>query len=311
MELRHLRYFVAVADEQNFTRAARRVGITQPSLSSQIRQLETEIGTPLLRRETRGVELTDAGKLMFEEARLILTEVERAKTGVVRRARGETGKINIGSAGATYFHPLIPAIIREFSKEYPEVVLVPEESNTSLLLARLRAGAIDLAFVRPPFADTNGLRFEPLVKERMLIVLPAAHALARSKSAPLSALAQERIILFTRRLNPPVYDAILAAFVRAGFSPRLTQEAPQVPSAIPMVAAGLGVTLVPESLSRLRLDGVVFVPVEGPALLSEICLAYRRTQRSAAVRNFVTAARRQVAKRSHELRDSSLRRGAG
>lgn len=100
MELRHLRYFVAVADERNFTRAARRLGITQPSLSSQIRQLETEVGAPLLRRETRGVELTDAGKLLCEEARVILSSVERTKTGVARRARGETGKINIGSAGA-------------------------------------------------------------------------------------------------------------------------------------------------------------------------------------------------------------------
>lgn len=312
MELRHLRYFVAVADERNFTRAAQRLGITQPSLSSQIRQLETEVGTPLLRRETRGVELTDAGKLMFEEARVILTQVERAKTGVARRARGETGMINIGSAGATYFHPLIPAIIREFRKEHPDVVLTPEESNTSLLLARLRAGAIDLAFVRPPFSDTHGLRFEPLVKEPILMVVPAAHPLAHSKSAPLSALAQEPIILFTRTINPSVYDAILATFVRAGFSPRLGQEAPQMASAIPMVAAGLGVTLVPECMSRLHPDGVAFVPVKGPALPAEICLAYSRTQRSAAVRNFVTVARRQkqIAARVAKPGDSSPRQGA-
>jgi len=299
MELRHLRYFVAVADELNFTRAARRLGITQPSLSSQIRQLETEMGTPLLRRETRGVELTEAGKLMFEEARVILAGVERAKTGVARRARGETGRINIGAAGATYFHPLIPAIIREFRKKHPDVVLTPEESNTSLLLARLRAGAIDLAFVRPPFSDTDGLRFEPLVKEPILMVLPAAHPLARSKSAPLSALAKERIILFSRTINPSVYDAILAAFARAGFSPHLAQEAPQVASAIPMVAAGLGVTLVPESMSRLHPEGVVFVAVDGPALPAEICLAYRRNHRSAAVRNFVTVARRQAQIAAH------------
>jgi DNA-binding transcriptional LysR family regulator len=137
------------------------------------------------------------------------------------------------------------------------------------------------------------------VKERIVMVLPAAHPLAHSKSAPLSALAQESIILFTRTINPPVYDAILAAFVRAGFSPRLGQEAPQVPSAIPMVAAGLGVTLAPESVGRLRSDGVVFVPVEGPAPPAEICLAYRRHPRSAAVRNFVTVARRQAQIAAH------------
>jgi DNA-binding transcriptional LysR family regulator len=141
-----------------------------------------------LRRQTRGVELTEAGKLVFEEARVILTGVDRAKTGVARRARGETGRINIGAAGATYFHALIPAIIREFRKKYPDVVLTPEESNTSLLLARLRAGAIDLAFVRPPFSDTDGLRFESLVKEPILMVLPSAHPLAHSKSAPCRRL---------------------------------------------------------------------------------------------------------------------------
>jgi DNA-binding transcriptional LysR family regulator len=313
MELRHLHYFVAVADERNFTRAAQRLGITQPSLSSQIKQLETEMGTPLLRRETRGVELTDAGKLMFEEARVILADVERAKVGVGRRARGETGKINIGSADGTFFHPLIPTIIHEFKKQYPEVVLTLEESNTTLSLARVRAGAIDLAFVRPPFYDINGLRFEPVVKEPVLMVLPAEHPLGRSKSAPLSALAQERIILFTRTINPPVHDAILAAIARAGFSPHLAQEAPQVASAIPMVAAGLGVTLVPKSMSRIHPDGVAFIPIEGPSLPAEICLAYRRTQRSTLIRNFVTVARRQaqIATRAAEPRDSSLREGAG
>ena len=294
MELRHLRYFVAVAEDLNFTRAAKRLDITQPSLSSQIRQLEKEMGMPLLRRETRGVELTDAGKLMLEEARAILRDVERAKIGVARRARGETGKINIGSAGGTYFHPLMPAIIREFKMGYPDVVLAPEESNTSLLLARLRAGAIDVAFVRPPFSDMDGLKFEMLVREPILMVLPEEHPLALSKSAPLSALAQELIILFPRAINPAVYDAILAAFVRAGFTPRLGQEAPQVASAIPMVAVGFGVTLVPESMRHVHPDGVVFVPVEGPALAAEICLAYRKTQRSAAVRNFINVARRQA-----------------
>lgn len=294
MELRHLRYFVAVAEVLNFTRAAQRLRISQPSLSSQIRQLETEMGTALLRRETRGVELTDAGKLMFEEARAILTEVERAKMGVARRARGETGKINIGSAGATYFHPLIPAIIREFRKEHPDVILTPEESNTSMLLARLRAGAIDLAFVRPPLSDTDGLKFEPLVKEPILMAVPAGHPIAPLKSASLSALAQDCIILFTRTINPAVYDAILTAFGQVGVRPHLAQAAPQVASAIPMVAAGLGVTLVPESMSCIRPDGVVFVPVEGTALSAEICLAYRRTQRSATVRNFVTVARGQA-----------------
>src|SRR5580693_8158378 len=145
MELRHLRYFVAVAEELNFTRAAERLGINQPPLSLQIRQLEKEMGTPLFRRKARGVELTNAGKLMLEEARIILKQVEQTKIGVRRRGRGETGRVNVGSSGGTYFHPLIPAIIREFRMHYPDVMLFPAASSTSLLVARLRAGQIDAA----------------------------------------------------------------------------------------------------------------------------------------------------------------------
>ncbi len=142
MELRHLRYFVAVAEELNFTRAAKRLGINQPRLSLQIRQLEKEMGTALFYRRTRGVELTTAGKLLLEEAYVILKQVEQVKVGVRRRARGETGRINIGSAGGTYFHPLIPAIILEYRTHYPDVVMFPQASVTSLLVARLLAGQI-------------------------------------------------------------------------------------------------------------------------------------------------------------------------
>ena len=154
MELRHLRYFLAVAEELNFTRAAEKLGINQPPLSLQIRQLEKEIGTPLFRRNPRGVELTNAGRLMLEEARIIFRQVERAKTGVQRRGRGETGRITIGSSGGTYFHPLIPTIIREYRTHYPDVVLFPAASNTPLLVVRLQAGQIDVALLRTPISDS-------------------------------------------------------------------------------------------------------------------------------------------------------------
>lgn len=294
MELRHLRYFVAVAEELNFTRAARKLGINQAPLSTQIKQLERELGTPLFRRETRGVQLTDAGRLLLEEARLILTQVERTKSDVTRRARGETGRINIGSSGGTYFHPLIPTIIHEYGEQYPEVILAPEASHTCLLIARLHARAIDLAFIRPPVSGSEGLKCEPLVKESTVMVLPAGHALAGSRSAPLSALAKERFILFPRMLNPGNYDAIVAACHRAGFDPILGQEAPQIVSTLPMVAAGLGVSLAPQSMMRLRIEGVAYVAIEGPAPPAEIHLAYCRDERSPTVRNFVAIARRRA-----------------
>jgi len=292
MELRHLRYFLAVAEELNFTRAAERLGINQPPLSLQIRQLEKEIGTPLFRRNPRGVALTSAGRLMLEEARIILRQVERAKTGVQRRGRGETGRIIIGSSGGSYFHPLIPTIIREYGSRYPEVVVSPAASSTPLLVARLQAGQIDVAFVRPPISDSAGLVLEELVDEPVVIVVPGGHKLSAKTSAPLSALAEETLVLFPRENNPNNYDMVIDACLRAGFRPRLGQEAPRILSVIPMVAAGLGVSIVPQSISRICCDGVAHLSIEGDAPRALISLAHRRDDRSAAVQNFVAVARR-------------------
>jgi DNA-binding transcriptional LysR family regulator len=296
MELRHLRYFTAVAEELSFTRAAERLGIKQPPLSLQIRQLEKELGAPLFRRLTRGVELTGAGKLLLAQARVILGQVEKAKTDVRRRARGETGRLNVGSSGATYFHPLVPTIIRAYGTQYPDVVLAPEASNTVMLTARLQAGAVDVAFVRPPVSDCDPLAFEPLAEEGAVMILPTAHArlFGNLTSAPLSVLAKETFILWPRALNPSSYDAIIAACRHAGFEPMLGQPAPQMVSIIPLVAAGLGVSIAPRSLSRIHADGVFYLPIDGDEPRSRIALAYRRNDHSPAVRSFVAVARREA-----------------
>ena len=292
MELRHLRYFVAVAEERSFTGAAHRLGIKQPPLSLQIQRLEKETGTPLFHRLTRGVELTDAGKLLYEEARIILAQVEQATTDVRRRARGETGQINIGSSGGTYFHPRIPRIIGDYCREYPGVILAPEASNTALLVARLRAGKIDAAFIRPPIADDEGLKMDQLVDEDTVMIVPLTHELAGAVAAPLNAYAHDLFVLTPRALNPGNYDAFLAACHRAGFEPKLGQEAPQILAVIPMVAAGLGVSIVPRSLSRFCTDGAACVAIEGEAPRAKIALAYRRDERSTAIKNLVAIARR-------------------
>ncbi len=310
MELRHLRYFVAVAEELNFTRAAERLGISQPPLSSQIRQLENELGTPLFHRRARSVELTDAGKLFLEEARVILKQVETAATGVRRRARGETGRIVVGSAGATYFHPLIPAIIREYGKRYPDITLAPQASNTALLVARLRAGQCDIAFIRPPIDDASGLAIDPLVDEDSVIVLPVGHRLSLLTLVPLAALAKEMFVLYPRALNPGNYDAVIDACRRAGFNPTLGQEAPQVVSVAPLVAAGLGVSVVPRSTERILPDEVCYRSIDGYAPRAEICLAHCRHGSSRAVQNFVAVARRVVAS-SQGKNDSKNARSAG
>src|ERR1700756_5637785 len=175
MDLRHLRYFVAVAEERHFTRAAERLGIKQPPLSLQIRHLEQELGTPLFRRLTRGVELIEPGTLLLDEARQILEQVERTKANVQNRARGETGRIRVGFAGATYFQPRIPGLIRAYRKIYPDVMLTPEQSNTPHLIKALRNGSVDVAFVRPPLNDGEGIAVQTLVEESMRIVLPTQH----------------------------------------------------------------------------------------------------------------------------------------
>jgi len=299
MELRHLRYFVAVAEELHFTRAAERLGIKQPGLSSQIRQLERELGTSLFRRLTRGAELTEIGALLLDEARGILDQAERIKAGVQSRVRGETGCIHLGFAGATCFHPLVPGIIRAYRERYPGVLVSPEQSNTPVLVAGLRRGEIDVAFVRPPLSDGEGLAVEPLVEEPMVIVLPESHPRAGDRSMPLAALAEETLILFPRTIGPGLHDAIIASCQRAGFSAKLGQEAPQISTTAHMVAAGFGVSIVPQSIAQIRLAGVAYIGIEGEAPRAPISLAYRRDDRCTIVRNFVASARRH-ARAAHE-----------
>lgn len=295
MDLRHLRYFVAVAEELHFTRAAQRLGIKQPPLSLQIRHLEHEIGTSLFRRLKRGVELTETGVLLLDEARRLLDQAERTRAGVQSYARGAAGRIHLGFAGVTYIHRLVIDIIRAYRDRYAGVVISPEQSNTARLVARLRSRETDVAFVRPPIVDAEGLSIEPLVDEPMMIVLPESHRHARDRSLPLSALASDTMILFPRAIGPGLHDSIIASCHRAGFSPQLGQEASQTVSIVYMVAAGFGVSIVPQCLELLRPQGVAYLRIEGEAPRALVSLAYRKGDPFTPVRNFVAVAR-QVAR---------------
>ena len=288
MDLRHLRYFVAVAEERHFTRAAERLGIKQPPLSLQIKQLEQELGTPLFRRLTRGVELTEP-----DEARQILEQVERAKANVRNRARGETGRIRVGFAGATYFQPRVPGLIQTYRRRYPGVVLSPVQGNTPDLVEAVQNGSVDVAFVRPPLGDRQAITVHPLVEETMRIVLPSNHPQARKRFVSLATLAQETIILPPRAISPGLYDSIIASCQRAGFSPMLKHEDPLIviASIVYLVAAGFGISIVPHSFEQIRADGIVYVPIKGEAPRAPISLAVRKDNRSAVIRNFVALAR--------------------
>jgi DNA-binding transcriptional LysR family regulator len=292
MELRHLRYFVAVAEELNFTRAARKLGINQPPLSAQIRQLEKELGTPLFRRVARGVELTDGGKLLLEQARIILKQVDDAAAGVRRRGRGETGRVIVGASGAC-FHPIVLKALCECRTRYPSltVAVEVEVTNTSLLIAWLRTGHVDACLLSLPIDDSEGLAIEPLVDEDCVIALPDEHALASSASASLASLANEKFVLFHRSFNPALYDLIFATCRRAGFSPKLDQEVAQIVSVIPVVAAGFGVSIIPRSFSEVQFRGVKYVDIEGDAPRARLGLACRHDERSPAIKNVVKAAR--------------------
>src|ERR1700722_13449651 len=289
MELRHLRYFVAVAEEGHVTRAAERLGIQQPPLSQQIHALERELDVQLFHRKPRGVELTPAGRALFGEAKAIIDRAAEAVAATRRAARGETGRIGLGFTSSASFHPFVPRAIRAFREAHPMVALTLEESGTVELVAALRSQALDIAFVRSPVGASDDLTVRPLLDEAMVAALPSGHSLgAATEPLPLAALAGETFILYRRPVGPGLHDAIIAGCDRAGFSPQIGQEAPRMLSTLSLVAAGLGVTVVPASMSRLEAEGGAYRPPDPAAPpTAALNLAYRRNEISAAVRRFV------------------------
>lgn len=296
MELRHLRYFVAVAEHGHITRAAEALGIQQPPLSQQIRALEQELEVQLLHRKPRGVALTEAGEVFLKRAKAILGEVDRAFASARRTARGEQGRVIVGFTSSAPFHPFVPRVIRMFREASPHVSLVLEEGGSSGLVQGLHNEMIDAAFIRSPVADVVGLLVQPLLEERMLVALPTGHPFAHG-SAPLrlTELASETFILYKRPGAPGLYDSIITACRGAGFSPRVGQEAPRIVSTLNLVSAGLGVSIVPESLRRLQMDEVVYRELADDAnLVAPLILASRRGESSAAVQRFIDVVQRSV-----------------
>jgi DNA-binding transcriptional LysR family regulator len=297
MELRHLRYFIAVAEEGHITRAAERLGMQQPPLSQQIQALERELGVQLFRRKPRGVDLTEAGRALLEDARAILAHVDHAFATTQRTARGEQGRIAVGFTSSAPFHPFVPRVIRAFREHHPLIALTLEESGTTELIEDLRRERVDAAFIRTPVADPMGLAVNPLLEEAMVVALPSAHALAQGKQGWTAGLAQglklhdlagETFIAYRRRSGPGLYDAIFAACHAAGFSPLVGQEAPRIVSTLNLVAAGLGIAVVPASLERMQMDGVVYRRLEGdPQPRAPLLLATRRADTGAVVRRFL------------------------
>ncbi|WP_247298670.1 MULTISPECIES: LysR family transcriptional regulator [unclassified Bradyrhizobium] len=303
MELRHLRYFIAVAEELHITRAAERLGMQQPPLSQQIKAIELELDVQLFLRRARGVELTDAGRAFLEEARATLKHLDRAFETTRRASRGEQGRLCVGVTSTTPFHPLVPRAIRAFRAACPMVSLTLEECLSNASVDRLRNEQMDVAFIRANSGDGHGLVVTFLLEELMVVALPSAHVLAQSKpetTISVERLASETFILY----GPPgtgMYDSTIAACQAAGFSPRIgnlgasTQLAPRITSTLSLVGAGLGITFVPSSLQRMNMEGVVYRAIKGPIRpKATLKLASRRGDQSAVVKQFINFVRKEA-----------------
>jgi DNA-binding transcriptional LysR family regulator len=298
MELRHLRYFIAVAEEGHITRAAERLGMQQPPLSQQIKAIERQLDVQLFRRKPRGVELTDAGRALLADARAILAQVEHAFETTRRTARGEQGRICVGVTPTSPFHPFVPRVIRAFREAFPLVSLTLEESLSNELVEHLRNERIDAAFIRSPPADLDGLVVTPLLEEAMVVALPSGHTLAQGNgrgdaAISLKGLAGETFIIQGSQYGLGLYAATIAACHAAGFTPRIGQEAPRLASTLNLVAVGLGISFVPASMQRMQIDGVVYRRLKRPAQpTAPLNLASRRGDPSAAVRHFLNLVKR-------------------
>lgn len=288
VDLRRLRYFVALAEELHFGRAARRLRIAQPALSQQMRALEQALGCVLVERRPQ-VALTAAGRVLLEEARQALAGVQRGIEAAQRAARGESGWLPVGFAGSAVL-TRFPEIIRRYRERYPAVVLDLRELSPAAEIESIRTGAVDVAFVRET-ADTRELVYDTLVREPLAVLLPAGHPLAEAGCVDLQALAEEAFVHFPREIAPSLYDEIMLACRDAGFLPRVVQQAREWLTEFSLVQAGLGVALVPRSFEQIRWGGVAVRPLSDPAPRATIALCHRRNDLSPAAAAFVSIAR--------------------
>lgn len=289
MELRHLRYFIAVAEELHFGRAAARLGIAQPPLSMQIRDLEHEVGVMLLARTSRRVELTAAGRVFLDGARRTLAQLDGVISDTQRAHRGETGELRIGFvSSATY--EVLPLLLRAFRGGYPDVVVRLRSATTFEQIVALRERHLDLGLLRLPVKE-EALDWRVITEEPLVAVLPATHALATREPVPLTALAHASFIVYPRADNPAIHDAIIAQCQQAGFSPNITQESGSMLAITALVASGMGVALVIASPGLRETPGIVFQPLLGDDIpVWRLALAWRRERETApAIRAFLTA----------------------
>jgi DNA-binding transcriptional LysR family regulator len=286
MELRHLRYFIAVAEDLHFGRAAERLHIAQSALSQQILSLESELGVSLLHRTKRRVQLTAAGVGFLEDARSIMVQVGQAKERSQRVARGEIGQLRIGFTILS-LHSVLPPILQSLRQSYPEVQITLHEMTTQAQLEALRTEQIDVGFLHPPVPNAN-LELVNLKTETMWVVLSNQHPLAQRQRLTLRSLCHSPLIIHPRHEGVVLYDQILQLYDRVNCQPTIVQEAMTSPTRIGLVAAGLGITFVPESLCALSYPGVVYKKLSGAMPQLAYAIAWQRENTMPLIQHFRT-----------------------
>lgn len=297
LELRHLRYFLATAEELNYGRAAERLRIAQPGLSQQIKNLEEIVGTPLFDRTRRSVQLTLAGELFEQEARKAIAQAEMALLAARRAGRGEVGRIAIGYVGSAAYTGVLTTMVGEFRAAYPEVELQITEMEMQQQLEQISEGKLDICFIRPPVPMPLGITHVTVLLEEIILALPSSHPLTEVDSVPLARLSGE--IFITPRHPPDVsfHKHTTLACQAAGFFPRLGPQGRDFVTIASMVAVGLGVALVPQSLRSIQVPGLRYKPIAGEPILAELAVAFRRSEPSPVARAFAQHARRSATMR--------------
>lgn len=290
MNLRHIRYFLAVAEERSFLRAAARLHISQPPLSAQIRDLEISLGVRLFDRTPQGTGLTQAGRVFYDEARAIVARIEHAKVTTQRAANGQVGSLAIGFISLADYGVLPPAL-RRFRAIAPAVDVQLHELTTDMQLRELAEHHIDLGIALAP-VQGELLRFTELHAERLMIAVPAEHRLARMRAPlPLREFRDESYVMIPRVLAPGLHDLMLSFCGSCGFVPRITQYARQMQTVISLVSAGFGVALVPQSLQMLRRAGVTYLQLEDALPDIRIGIVHREDDHNPMIGAFLDCAR--------------------
>lgn len=297
MDPRRLRYFVVAAEEQNFTRAAQRLSIAQPPLSAQIKQLEGDLGVELFHRTSRGVRLTEAGRLLLGEARRIFAQLDQTVDFVRRIGEGQIGRLALGFLPSAA-HSVLPGVLRGFRGRFPNVELSLQEMGPDEQVRQLRDNRIDAGFLYLP-VDETGLSVRTVLREPLVAALPDTHPLAAQEHVAMRQLADEPFVLPPRHQVPACYGYIMEACRRAGFVPRAVQKNVWLMQTIVgLVAGGLGVALVPASLQNLGRTGVVYREIEDLSLAVELGLAWRHDDASTVLRAFLEVVEETVGRSS-------------